>query len=97
MASHNSVKTEVYPAIDPKNFVGKLRGKVVFITGAGQGIGQGIAIAFAKAGATLSLVDLKQDNLDDTATKCKDEVPVDVLTTVCDITDFKAVDAVIAA
>lgn len=29
-------RTHVYPAIDPSNFVGALKDKVAFVTGAGQ-------------------------------------------------------------
>ncbi len=38
--------------------MGKLEGKVTLITGAASGIGQGIAIAFAREGATVVVVDL---------------------------------------
>jgi NAD(P)-dependent dehydrogenase (short-subunit alcohol dehydrogenase family) len=95
MASHNSINTDVYPAIDPKNFTNKLKGKVAFITGAGRGIGQGIAIAFAKAGATLSLIDLKKENLADTIKTCE-ELGVEVLAQACNVVDEKAVDAALA-
>jgi NAD(P)-dependent dehydrogenase (short-subunit alcohol dehydrogenase family) len=84
--SQNSVKTEVYPFIDPKNFKGKLKGKTVFVTGAGGGIGRGISIAFAKAGANVSFVDLDHDRVMEGA---------EALGTVCDLTDHQAVDKVI--
>lgn len=42
----------------------RLEGKVVVISGAGAGIGKGIATAFASHGAKLVLSDIKQDNLD---------------------------------
>lgn len=38
-------------------------GKVVLVTGAGQGIGRGIALRLASEGAALALVDLKEDGL----------------------------------
>lgn len=94
--SQNSVKTEVYPFIDPKNFTGKLKGKTAFITGAGAGIGRGIAIAFAKAGANVSFVDLDHDKVTETVHLCETE-GAEVLGTVCDVTDFQAVDKVIEA
>ena len=69
--SQNSVKTEVYPFIDPKNFKGKFKGKTVFVTGAGGGIGRGISIAFAKAGANVSFVDLDHDRVMETVSLCE--------------------------
>ncbi|NLI93115.1 MAG: SDR family NAD(P)-dependent oxidoreductase [Peptococcaceae bacterium] len=35
--------------------MGKLDGKIAIVTGAGQGVGRGIALAFAKEGAKLAL------------------------------------------
>jgi NAD(P)-dependent dehydrogenase (short-subunit alcohol dehydrogenase family) len=41
-----------YPAIDPKTALkGSASGKIIFIAGASQGIGQATAVAFAQAGA----------------------------------------------
>ena len=42
----------------------KLKGRVAIITGAAKGIGREIAIAFAKEGAAISLVDIDIDNLE---------------------------------
>ena len=94
--SQNSVKTEVYPFIDPKNFKGKFKGKTVFVTGAGGGIGRGISIAFAKAGANVSFVDLDHDRVMETVSLCQAE-GAEALGTVCDLTDHQAVDKVIEA
>jgi Tropinone reductase 1 len=44
-----------------------LSGRVVAVTGAAQGIGQGVAVAAAEAGADLALIDLEEDRLADTA------------------------------
>lgn len=46
-----------------------LRGKVVFITGAAEGIGRATALAFANEGATVGLLDLNEDQLQDVATE----------------------------
>ncbi|MFB9948579.1 acetoin reductase [Rhizobium puerariae] len=40
-----------------------LNGKVVLVTGAGQGIGRGIALRLARDGADLALIDVKADKL----------------------------------
>ena len=95
MATKNSINTQVYPAIDPSNFTGKLKGKVVLVTGAAQGIGQGIAIAMAKAGATLALLDLTKERLDNTVKQCE-ELGSKVLPMACDVTDEAAVDKALA-
>ncbi|HET6737154.1 glucose 1-dehydrogenase [Mycobacterium sp.] len=42
----------------------RLDGKAALVTGAGKGIGKGIAVAFAKAGADVALVARTKDDLD---------------------------------
>ncbi|MBZ5539997.1 MAG: SDR family oxidoreductase [Acidobacteriia bacterium] len=44
----------------------RLDGKVAMITGAGSGIGQGVAVLFARAGADLALLDLREEGLAET-------------------------------
>ena len=50
----------------------QLKDKVALITGAGRGIGQAIAIAFAKEGAKLVLSDLKKEFLTETESLAKE-------------------------
>ena len=40
---------------------GRLNGKVAIVTGAGQGVGRGIAMAMAREGASLVIADLSAD------------------------------------
>ena len=47
---------------------GQLAGKVAIITGAAQGIGEGIANLFAREGASLVLADLNVDRAREVAT-----------------------------
>ncbi|MBT6625992.1 MAG: SDR family NAD(P)-dependent oxidoreductase, partial [Gemmatimonadetes bacterium] len=48
-----------------------LKGKTALITGAGRGIGRGVAIAYAQAGADVALVSRSQDQLDEVATEAR--------------------------
>jgi NAD(P)-dependent dehydrogenase (short-subunit alcohol dehydrogenase family) len=41
--------------------MGRLADRVAFITGAGQGVGEGVALAFASEGAAIGVVDLVLD------------------------------------
>ena len=41
-----------------------VKGKVILVTGASQGIGRGIALRLARDGANLALVDIKADKLE---------------------------------
>jgi NAD(P)-dependent dehydrogenase (short-subunit alcohol dehydrogenase family) len=47
----------------PEDFTGK----IVLVTGAASGLGRGIALAFARAGSDLVLVDINREGLDETA------------------------------
>lgn len=49
-----------------------LKDRVALITGAGSGIGQGVALRFAKEGAKIALCDIREDSLEDTASQLKD-------------------------
>ncbi|HSP56063.1 MAG TPA: SDR family NAD(P)-dependent oxidoreductase [Dehalococcoidia bacterium] len=44
-----------------------LKDRVAIITGAGSGIGQGVALRFAREGAKLALVDIRSEALEETA------------------------------
>ena len=47
-------------------------GKVVFLTGASSGIGEGLALALSKSGAVLGLFARRKELLDDLADRCRD-------------------------
>lgn len=73
----------------------RLDGKVALITGAGTGIGAGVAPAFSAAGADLILVARTQGNLDRVAEIIRARGGK-VTTVVCDVTDSAAIRAVIS-
>jgi NAD(P)-dependent dehydrogenase (short-subunit alcohol dehydrogenase family) len=47
--------------------MGKLDGKAAIVTGAGQGIGRGIALMLAREGASIAVVDINRDTAASTA------------------------------
>jgi NAD(P)-dependent dehydrogenase (short-subunit alcohol dehydrogenase family) len=69
-----------------------LKGKVIAITGAGNGIGRALAIAAAEQGADLALSDIKQDALRETAEVVRG-LGVNVTTRIVDVAKREEVDA----
>ncbi|HEY4092021.1 MAG TPA: SDR family NAD(P)-dependent oxidoreductase [Luteibacter sp.] len=80
--------------------MGRLTGKVAFITGAGRGIGRATAKLFAAEGAKVAVVSLTQANVDAVVTEIR-EAGGTALGVVCDIGDHvqikAAVESVVAA
>ena len=66
--------------------------KTVFLTGASSGIGEGLAIALAKRGATLGLVARRQELLLEVAAKCESAGGTARIFS-CDVVDAGAVHA----
>jgi len=70
-------------------------GKVILITGASSGIGEGLALAFARGGAVVGLLARRQDMLADLAKRCK-AAGGNARQFTCDVTDELAVNSAAA-
>src|SRR4029079_14634449 len=66
--------------------------KVVLLTGASSGIGEALAIAIAKNGATLGLLARREEMLNDLAAR-GEAIGGRALALACDVTDSDAVHA----
>lgn len=73
-----------------------LANKTVIITGAGSGIGQGIAVLFAKQGAHVEVFDLKQESAQETVDQIKAAGGI-ANATACDVGDYANVKALFDA
>ncbi len=76
--------------------MGKLDGKVAIVTGAGQGIGRGVALALAREGACLVLADLQEVTCQQTAGEVA-AIGVRALALACDVSRREQVRGVVAA
>jgi Dehydrogenases with different specificities (related to short-chain alcohol dehydrogenases) len=88
-----------YPSIDPRAALnGSAVGKVVFLSGASQGIGQATAVAFAQAGAAAVYVTARSEKaLEETKAKVLGANPETKCEyCLCDVTDERQVKRAIA-
>jgi len=76
--------------------MGKLDGKVAIVTGAGQGIGRGVALALAKEGASVILADIQEGACQQTANDIR-AIGAHALPVTCDVSRRDQVKAVVAA
>ena len=74
----------------------ELEDKIAVITGAGRGIGQAIALSYAREGAILSLAARTASELEETAAECR-KLGAEVLVTPTDVTDIEEVDRLVDA
>jgi NAD(P)-dependent dehydrogenase (short-subunit alcohol dehydrogenase family) len=72
---------------------GSLRGKRVFITGGGTGIGEAMVISFAEQGAQVAFVDIARDASLALSRRVKEAGYPEPLFRQCDITDIPALQA----
>lgn len=86
----------LYPAIDPETTLkGSASGKIIFITGASQGIGQATAVAFAHAGAKAIYITARSEKaLEETKARVRRANPkTQCEYKVCNVTDEEQVKA----
>ena len=74
----------------------KLRDKVAIITGAGQGIGEAIAMAFAQAGASIAVADINFDNAKKVAAKAAELHKVAAEAVKVDVSDNASIVEMVA-
>ncbi|MCX6791372.1 MAG: SDR family NAD(P)-dependent oxidoreductase [Candidatus Gribaldobacteria bacterium] len=72
-----------------------LKNKVAIVTGAGQGIGRGIALALAQEGCSVVVSDLNQDNSNKVVAEIK-ALGVEALAIKCDVSQKNEVDSLVA-
>jgi len=73
-----------------------LKGRAIFLTGGGSGLGRSMAIAFSKLGARMFLIGRREEPLKETCTEIHRQGGAAAFTT-CDIREYAAVDAAFAA
>src|ERR1700733_8299012 len=70
----------------------RLKNKVAIVTGAGDGIGRGIAMAFAQEGATLAVCDINQKTVQETEREIR-KAGADIFAAVVDVRDAAQISA----
>ena len=76
--------------------MGTLEGKVALITGAGQGVGRGIALAMAREGAAIAIVDRNGETASETATLIE-QLGGNAQYRICDVRHSEEVNGCVAS
>jgi NAD(P)-dependent dehydrogenase (short-subunit alcohol dehydrogenase family) len=71
-----------------------LKDKVALVTGAGSGIGKGLSLGFANAGADVALVDINPETVDAVGSEVR-KIGRQALTIAADVTKSEAIDKLI--
>lgn len=74
-----------------------LKGRVAVVTGASSGLGQQMALALARQGASLAILARRVERLEKFKPKLLEEGAAKVVAYKCDVTDTKNINAVAAA
>lgn len=72
----------------------QMRGKTALVTGAGSGIGRATALAFAKAGANVAVVDVNMEGIHETIDQIK-KIKGNAIAIKVDISEIKQVDEMV--
>jgi 7-alpha-hydroxysteroid dehydrogenase len=75
----------------------RVPGRVAIVTGASRGIGAGVAMALAEAGADVVLAARNPESLDDLAARVKSETGRQAVTVACDLNDLESLPPVLEA
>lgn len=73
-----------------------LKGKIAVVSGASSGLGQQMALAFARQGASLAILARRQERLEEFKPKLEEAGAKEVLPIKCDVTSTESIDAAAA-
>ncbi|MFX1495813.1 MAG: SDR family NAD(P)-dependent oxidoreductase [Promethearchaeota archaeon] len=74
--------------------MGKLDNKVAIVTGAGQGVGRGIALALAKEGASIVVAEVNEEGANSTVDELRD-LGAKTIAVICDVSKREDVSKVV--